>query len=286
MAERRMMAKSIIKSDQFLDMPATTQNLYFHMLLDADDDGFVNAPKSIMRIVGAKDDDMKLLIAKQFVLSFGSGVIVIKHWKIHNYIQSDRYKPSLQPERKLLEITTNKEYQLNINNVSTMDTECIQDVSVGKVRLGKVRLDKVRLDKNNILSSKHDHMSNPITEIINYLNLKTNKNYKTTTQKTRTLIKARMNEHFTVDDFKIVINKMCIEWMGTNMEKYLRPETLFGTKFESYLNRTLTKSETEMRIDNVNALIDQYEREEMMNSEQGGYSESDSTADCDVQERY
>lgn len=147
MAERRMMAKSIIKSDQFLDMPATTQNLYFHMLLDADDDGFVNAPKSIMRIVGAKDDDMKLLVAKQFVISFGSGVIVIKHWKIHNYIQSDRYKPSIQPERKLLEITANKEYQLNTDHVSAMDTECIQDVSVGKVRLGKASIGKVRLDK-------------------------------------------------------------------------------------------------------------------------------------------
>lgn len=147
MAERRMMAKSIIKSDQFLDMPATTQNLYFHMLLDADDDGFVNAPKSIMRIVGAKEDDMKLLIAKQFVICFGSGVIVIKHWKIHNYIQSDRYKPSIQPERKLLEITANKEYQLNTDHVSTMDTECIQDVSVGKVRLGKASIGKVRLDK-------------------------------------------------------------------------------------------------------------------------------------------
>lgn len=141
------MAKSIIKSDQFLDMPATTQNLYFHMLLDADDDGFVNAPKSIMRIVGAKEDDMKLLIAKQFVICFGSGVIVIKHWKIHNYIQSDRYKPSIQPERKLLEITANKEYQLNTDHVSTMDTECIQDVSVGKVRLGKASIGKVRLDK-------------------------------------------------------------------------------------------------------------------------------------------
>lgn len=148
MAERRMMAKSIIKSDQFLDMPATTQNLYFHMLLDADDDGFVNAPKSIMRIVGAKEDDMNLLIAKQFVIGFGSGVIVIKHWKIHNYIQSDRYKPSIQPERKLLDITVNKEYQLNTDRVSTMDTECIQDVSVGKVRLGKASIGKVKLDKN------------------------------------------------------------------------------------------------------------------------------------------
>ena len=157
MAERRMMAKSIIKSDQFLDMPATTQNLYFHMLLDADDDGFVNAPKSIMRIVGAKEDDMKLLVAKQFVIGFGSGVIVIKHWKIHNYIQSDRYKPSLQPERVLLDITTNKEYTLNTSDVSSMDTECIQSVSVGKVSIGKARLGKARLDKNNNEECEKSH---------------------------------------------------------------------------------------------------------------------------------
>lgn len=152
----------------------------------------------------------------------------------------------------------------------------------------EIELDKekeIELDKLHC-RVELDHTPNPVSEIIDYLNLKTNKNYKTTTQKTRTLIKARMNEHFTVDDFKTVIDKMCTEWMGTNMEKYLRPETLFGTKFESYLNQTLTKSETEMRIDNVNALIDQYEREEMMNHEQGRYSESNSTIDCDVQKRY
>lgn len=152
----------------------------------------------------------------------------------------------------------------------------------------EIELDKekeIELDKIHC-RVELDHTPNPVSEIIDYLNLKANKNYKTTTQKTRTLIKARMNEHFTVDDFKLVIDKMCTEWIGTNMEKYLRPETLFGTKFESYLNQTLTKSETEMRIDNVNALIDQYEREEMMSNGQGGYSESNSTIDCDVQKRY
>ena len=101
---------------------------------------------------------MKLLVAKQFVIGFGSGVIVIKHWKIHNYIQSDRYKPSLQPERKLLEITANKEYQLNASNVSIVDTECIQDVSVGKVRLGKSSIGKVRLDKNRDGECEKPHL--------------------------------------------------------------------------------------------------------------------------------
>ncbi len=248
MAERRMMAKSIIKSDQFLDMPATTQNLYFHMLLDADDDGFVNAPKSIMRIVGAKEDDMKLLIAKQFVIGFGNGVIVIKHWKIHNYIQSDRYKPSLQPERALLDITTNKEYALNTNDVSNMDTECIQNVSVGKVRLGKVRL-----GKNNILSSKLDCTD----EIIQHLNMRAGTKYKSNTAKTKQLINARLNEGFTLEDFKTVIDKKCVEWSGTEFEKFLRPNTLFGTKFESYLNQNIVKPKTK-KSDAIDAVKDLY----------------------------
>ena len=149
MAERRMMAKSVIDTDAFLDMPASTQNLYFHMLLRADDDGFIASPKGILRIIGASDDDLKLLLAKQYLFRFESGVVVIKDWKIHNYIQSDRYKPSLQPERELLTITANKEYTLTNSDVSNVDTECIQNVSIGKVRLGKVRLGKVRLDKNN-----------------------------------------------------------------------------------------------------------------------------------------
>lgn len=167
-------------------------------------------------------------------------------------------------------------------NVTQVKHFCNGEIEIEKEIEKEIELE---LDKIHC-RVKHDHTPNPITEIIDYLNLKTNKNYKTTTQKTRALIKARMNEHFTVDDFKIVINKMCTEWMGTNMEKYLRPETLFGTKFESYLNQTLTKSETEIRIDNVNALIDQYEREEMMSNGQGGYSESNSAIDCDVQKRY
>ena len=153
MAERRMMSKSIIKSDTFLDMPSTTQNLYFHMLLDADDDGFINAPKSIMRMIGAKDDDMKVLVAKQFVIPFESGVVVIKDWKIHNYIQNDRYKPSTLPERDLINIQKDKTYTLK-NNVSILDTECIQSVSIGKDRLGKDRLGKDRLGETTTTETK------------------------------------------------------------------------------------------------------------------------------------
>lgn len=196
-------------------------------------------------------------------------------------IQNFIGKGSSEADRK-------REYRQRIEsdrtNVQT-NLRQISEKSPPEIEIEKEIEKEIELDKIHC-RVKHDHTPNPITEIIDYLNLKTNKNYKTTTQKTRTLIKARMNEHFTVDDFKIVINKMCTEWMGTNMEKYLRPETLFGTKFEGYLNQTLTKSETEIRIDNVNALIDQYEREEMKSNGQGGYSESNSTIDCDVQKRY
>ena len=91
MAERRMFAKAIIDSDAFLDMPLSAQALYFHLSMRADDDGFVGNPKRIRGMLGANEDDFKLLILKRFLLTFGSGVVVIKHWKIHNYIQSDRY---------------------------------------------------------------------------------------------------------------------------------------------------------------------------------------------------
>ena len=100
MAERRMFAKTIIDSDSFLDMPLSTQSLYFHLSMRADDDGFLNNPKKIQRMVGCSDDDLKLLIAKNFIIPFESGVVVIKHWKIHNYIRNDRYKPTVYVEEK------------------------------------------------------------------------------------------------------------------------------------------------------------------------------------------
>lgn len=255
MAERRMMAKSVIDTDAFLDMPASTQSLYFHMLLRADDDGFIASPKGILRIIGASDDDLKLLLAKQYLFRFESGVVVIKDWKIHNYIQSDRYKPSLQPERGLLTITANKEYTLTNSDVSNMDTECIQNVSIGKVRLGKVRLGKVRLGKNN-MSSKLDCTD----EIIQHLNMRAGTKYKSNTTKTKQLINARLNEGFTLEDFKTVIDKKSVEWCGTEFEKFLRPNTLFGTKFESYLNQNVVKPKSKKgdAIDAVKYLYMKY----------------------------
>ncbi len=140
MAERRMFAKTIIDSDAFLDMPLSTQALYFHLSMRADDDGFVNNPKKIARMIGADDDSLKLLVLKNFIIVFDTGVIVIKHWRIHNYIQKDRYKETVyKEERASLTVKENGAY-------TQSDTGCIQAVSIVDTqdRIGKDSKGKVR----------------------------------------------------------------------------------------------------------------------------------------------
>ena len=111
MAERRMFTRKIVDSDAFLDMPMSAQALYFHLNMRADDDGFVNNPKRVQRMIGASDDDLKLLLAKRFVLAFENGVIVIKHWRMHNYIRKDRYTPTeYQEQIKKLGVKKNGAY--------------------------------------------------------------------------------------------------------------------------------------------------------------------------------
>ena len=143
MAERRMFAKTIIDSDMFLDMPLSTQALYFHLSMRADDDGFINNPRKIQRMIGAADDDLKVLVMKRFILPFDSGVVVIKHWKIHNYIRNDRYKETVYLEEKA-------QLELKENGVYTeLDTAGIPDgIPTGNQmetqdRLGKDRLGQV-----------------------------------------------------------------------------------------------------------------------------------------------
>lgn len=111
MAEKRMFTQKIIDSDAFLDMPLSSQALYFHLNMRADDDGFVNNPKKVARVISASEDDLKLLLAKRFIIGFNSGVIVIKHWRMHNTLKSDRYHPTdYQDELGQLYIKPNKAY--------------------------------------------------------------------------------------------------------------------------------------------------------------------------------
>ena len=149
MANRRMIAKMIIDSDVFLDMPQSTQNLYFHFNLRADDDGFIDNPKRIMRTVGAAADDLKILLSKRYLLSFDNGVIVIKHWKLHNCIRKDRYKETVYQEEKaqLFEkengcYTDKLPIELDvIPNGNQMTTS-------GTHRLGEVSIDKVSIESD------------------------------------------------------------------------------------------------------------------------------------------
>lgn len=138
MAQRRMFSPDIVDSDAFLDMPSGSQLLYFHLAMRADDDGFVS-PKKVMRTIGSTDDELKVLIAKRFVLVFESGVVVIKHWLIHNLIRADRYKSTLYVEEKAqIKVKENKAYTettIGLQNDNQMATQ----VRLGKVRLGKVR---------------------------------------------------------------------------------------------------------------------------------------------------
>lgn len=159
-----MFSPEIVGSDAFIEMPVTTQCLYFHLAMRADDDGFVN-PNITMRMVGANSDDLKVLIAKRFLLQFQNGVVVVKHWRINNFIRKDRYKPTTYlDERSQLRVKENMSYTLDPNQgkdialvpwKSDADVRYLNGqpddsttVNTGKVRIGKVRIDNTYTDED------------------------------------------------------------------------------------------------------------------------------------------
>jgi hypothetical protein len=150
MAEKRMFSTKIINSDPFKEMPLSAQALYFHLGMNADDEGFLNNAKSVQRSILASEDDLKLLIAKDFIISFPSGVIVIKHWKMHNQIQASRLKPTqYTEERSMLAVKENKAYTLNLNNVDNLSTSA--DNHTASVE--ECSVDKIRLDEYSVVQS-------------------------------------------------------------------------------------------------------------------------------------
>ena len=142
MAERRMFSKTIVDSDAFLDMPLSTQALYFHLSMRADDDGFLNNAKKIQRIIGASEDDLKLLIMKRFVIAFDEGIIVIKHWRMNNYLRKDRYTPTVyQDEFSVLDVKENGAYTIMETAGIPDGNHCETQVRLGKDSIGKVSID-------------------------------------------------------------------------------------------------------------------------------------------------
>lgn len=136
MAERRMFAKTIVLSDAFLDMPLSARCLYFTLGMLADDDGFINSPKSIIRQCGASDDDMRILLAKKFVIAFENGVIVIKHWRINNYLRNDRYRETVYVDEKN-HLTIDEHGNYHASGIPSVGIPSNGIPSIGKDRLGK-----------------------------------------------------------------------------------------------------------------------------------------------------
>jgi len=152
MAVRRMFSLNVVDSDAFLDMPLTSQALYFHLSMKADDDGFVNSPKKIQRLIGATDGDAEILVTRKFIIPFQTGVIVIRHWRLNNYLRADRYNPTVfQAEKSMLSTDENGAYFLDGNKVG---------IPMVDQRYPQIRLDKDSKDKNSNSSFKKDSSNN------------------------------------------------------------------------------------------------------------------------------
>lgn len=227
-----MFSKKITDTDKFLDMPLSTQALYFHLNMDGDDDGFVGNPKTIKKKIGANDNDLDLLVFKQFIIPFENGVIVIKDWRIHNTLRNDRYTPTIyQEEKKALDSGL-------LSNVSGWLPDGCQMVASLEPQHN--------LTKHNITEQRKDIMSDKsddVKTVIDYLNQKNGTSYRASSKKNKSLINARFSEGYSVDDFKKVIDIKSNDWIGTDMAKFFRPETLFGNKFDGYLNQVPTKKQ-------------------------------------------
>lgn len=241
MAERRMFAKTIIDSDAFLDMPLSTQALYFHLSMRADDDGFINNPKKVQRMIGSSDDDLKLLVAKNFIIPFESGIVVIKHWKIHNYIRNDRYKETVyQEERKQLGEKENKAYTfVGIPN----DRQVVYQMET-QDRLGKDSIGKESIDKDKIPYEK-------IIDLFHSLCPSYSKVMKLTESRKKT-IKARYNEYNQdISNFETLFSKAeesnflkgnnDRSWKAT-FDWLINPNNMVKVLEDTYKNKTKAKS--------------------------------------------
>ena len=172
MANRRMFSLDVIDTDRFLELPATSQNLYFHLGMRADDDGFVSSPKKIAAMIGCGIDDLKILVAKDYIIPFTSGVVVIADWNVNNWVRPDRKQNTrftkelsmLQLENGVYKLTElSDKCQPEDNQVTT---ECHTEVRLGKYRLGKYRLGKVRLDKVRLDNNKKKKKGTDLDKIV------------------------------------------------------------------------------------------------------------------------
>lgn len=252
MAQKRMFDKVVTTSDDFLELSAEAQCLYFHMGMLADDDGLAKNYRSYMKIIGATNEDLQSLIDKSFIYKFDSDVIAIKHWKINNTVRNDRYRPTIfQNEFSRLDIADNNEYiMLDTNGIpdgNQMDTKnSIDKNSKDKISKEKDSLEKKREEKNNIVEKREDITilsANDVIvkDVIDYLNRKINSSYNWENNDIKKLINRWIEKGYKILDFQIVIDKKYDEWKDSKMVVHLNPYTLFGDKFENYYNQPVKK---------------------------------------------
>ena len=252
MAQKRMFDKVVTTSDDFLELSAEAQCLYFHMGMLADDDGLAKNYISYMKLIGATNEDLQSLIDKSFIYKFDSDVIAIKHWKINNTVRNDRYRPTIfQNEFSRLDIADNNEYiMLDTNGIldgNQMDTKnSIDKNSKDKINKEKNSLEKKREEKNNIVEKREDITILSANDVIvkdaiDYLNRKINSSYNWENNDIKKLINRWIEKGYKILDFQIVIDKKYDEWKDSKMVVHLNPYTLFGDKFENYYNQPVKK---------------------------------------------
>ena len=250
MAERRMFSKPLTERDQFREMSVRAQNLYFHLNLQADDDGFVDCVRGLMRCIRATQKDLQQLIDKGYIILFPSGIAVIVHWKAHNCIAKDRYHKTIYTkELSMLTLLDSGEYILAEKacqqDVSDSDTDCTP--SIGKVREGKEREEETQKE------------SSAVEQIVSCLNEKAGTAFRASTRQTRKHIHARLAEGYSPQDFEAVIAYKVSKWKDDpRMQGYLRPETLFGAKFEGYLQEARQQTAVYQNIVPDTGLLDEW----------------------------
>lgn len=241
MADKRMFSKKMISSDAFLEMPLTTQGLFFHLAMRADDDGIVDSPKKIMRECQAKKRDLDILVQKRYVLTFPSGVLLIKHWRIHNTIAKDRYVPSTYTEElSTVILKDNKSYTERIQIDNNLATDCIQSDSKTERSIDKIRKEKD--SKDTIVHSGEVHeMENLSLEQFfeSIWKLYPLKKGKGQVSKTKKQVLQRVG----YEQIKRCVERYIAEIKSSGKEKYMmHGSTFFNSGYVDYLDENYVDS--------------------------------------------
>lgn len=231
MANKRMFSLDIVDTDMFLEMPTSSQALYFQLGMRADDDGFVSSPKKIAKISNCGEDDLRLLATKGYIIPFDSGVIVITHWNINNNkIKGDRYKPTIYQEEKETIVLDNGMYSCD---VSKMSPKCLQN---GNIMEPQNRIDKNRVDKNNNYSVHFESFWNAYPR-------------KKEKAKAYKCYNARLNDGYSEEEMLTAAIEYANECRERKTEeRYIKLGATFlsaSTPFVDYLNEKRDKDETE-----------------------------------------